>query len=593
MTGGAIPPSAATAAQPAPTHRPLLVLGGGLGLIGLWIVLQLWGLGSIPFHTHGEAREGLVVWQITHGGGWILPMRDGPTGIEVPSKPPLFHWMAAVVSLLHGRTDEWSIRLPSALLSLGGTLATYAAGTALWGPLAGLLGSAVVMTSFEWQRAATGARVDMTLTFGLLVALFSYLFFLRTGRSRWLAPFYGGMAFAVLAKGPAGVVLPGLVIAATCGLQRDISPLWRMQLIRGLIIVTVTAGLWYVLALFVGGFAFFHKQILNENIYPMFAPAEFQGGHRHGPIYLLGGLAAGFLPWTLFLPGPAITLWRERRTLSVRDPQLFLLSWIVIVFGTYSFAASKRSVYLLALYPALGLLVGWWWNSLVEVREPASTAPPSDPQWLRVMLTRLAQAAFGVVCAVIAVVALEDGGARVVEWVGSRLPGGADAAVNADWVGAALRQRPVQSLVFLGAAAAASWWLARALRRRRWGVTFAAMLVMISAITTFTQQVVLQEIGARQTYRDLMHAVRQVVGDQAGVFFYHTFDYGAVFYWRDHIADYSGDLSNDAPRYLLMAREDWQRATPAEREKFERVTLPPRLEQGDERRLVLVRKRSG
>src|ERR1044071_6720919 len=48
---------------------------------------------SAPIWQHGEAREGLVVWGIVHNNEWILPFRNG----ELPSKPPLFHWLAAVV----------------------------------------------------------------------------------------------------------------------------------------------------------------------------------------------------------------------------------------------------------------------------------------------------------------------------------------------------------------------------------------------------------------------------------------------------------------------------------------------------------------
>jgi len=596
MTDEEITPRCELTPERSPARTALAVAGGAVVLGVLWAVLQLWGLGKMPLHTHGEAREGLVVWQITHHGGWILPLRDGPTGAEVPSKPPLFHWLGALVAIAHGRTDEWSIRLPSALLSLGGILTTYAAGVALWGPASGLMGATVVMTSFEWQRAATGARVDMALSFGLLVAFFSYLFVARSGgRSRWLVPFYGGMAFAVLAKGPVGVVLPGLLIAALCALQRDVSPLRRLRLVRGLIAVALIAGFWYVLALIEGGFVFFGKQVLNENVYRMFSSSEYEGGHRHGVVYLFLTLLAGFLPWTLFVPGPAIALWRARRRLSASDPRVYLLLWIAVVFGLYALAVSKRSVYLLALYPALGLLVGWWWAA----KSTDPTVEESDqPRWWRLALRVAALAAAGIVALVLAATVVEWLGLPLIEWIAGLFS--PEARLYADWVAQALGGHALASSALLAGAGAALWWLARALReqapgidrRRRWRAVFVALVATLAASDLLAQQILLPEIAVHRTYRQLMPAVRRIVGPENDrLSFYRTFDYVAAFYWGGRINNYQGELTADAPPYLLMSRQQWQKLPADDRARLELVPLPAGDETEGDDRLVLVHKR--
>ncbi|MBI4516652.1 MAG: glycosyltransferase family 39 protein [Deltaproteobacteria bacterium] len=582
------PIAAAAEISPEPVpHRRLPLLAGALVLVVLWGGLQLWGLGRTPFHTHGEAREALVVWQMTHGGGWILPRRDGPTGIELPSKPPLFHWLAALTALVHGGTAEGSIRLPSAALSLGGVLATYAAGVALWGLPAGMFGAVITMTSFEWQRAATSARVDMALTFGLLGALFSYLFFVRSqGHRRWLVPFYGAMAFATLAKGPVGVALPALVIAASCAVRRDTTPLRQLRLGRGLLAVAVITGLWYLLALIIGGFDFFGKQVLNENLFRMFDATEYEGGHRHGPLYLLGGLAAGFLPWTLFLPGAAVGLWRARRELMAGDWRGYLLLWVAAVFGLYALAVSKRSVYLLALYPALGLLLGQWWASALS-----TTVGDLEPAWWRAVLRLVALLVAALMLVLMAVTGIEALGLRLVETAGAGWAG--EAALYSRWVGEVLHAQPAGILALLAAAAVSLWGLALALRRPgRWALAFAAMVGAACAGSVLTQQIVLPQIAAHKTYRDFMTAVRQVVG-QEPIAFHRTFEYVAVFYWGGHLASYQGELTDAAPRYLLMARADWEQLAAPQRGRFERVELPAGLEDGNRRRLLLLRRHDG
>jgi 4-amino-4-deoxy-L-arabinose transferase-like glycosyltransferase len=89
-------------------------------------------------------------------------------------------------------------------------------------------------------------------------------------------------------------------------------------------------------------------------------------GHRHSVGYLIAALAAGLLPWTFLLPSAALTLWGARRTIDRWDPRVFAALWIAAVFAPYAVAASKRGVYLLPLYPAVSLLLGWWVAELVR-----------------------------------------------------------------------------------------------------------------------------------------------------------------------------------------------------------------------------------
>src|SRR5207253_7113735 len=61
---------------------PLAILV--LTLVG--VALFLVNLGGYPFYTKGEPREAVTVFNMLHGGGFILPLR---AGIEVRSKPLL------------------------------------------------------------------------------------------------------------------------------------------------------------------------------------------------------------------------------------------------------------------------------------------------------------------------------------------------------------------------------------------------------------------------------------------------------------------------------------------------------------------------
>ena len=82
-------------------------------------------LEAMPFHTKGEPREALMVQSIVRDHHWILPRRNA---VELPAKPPLFHWLGAAVSFVRGHIDEGTVRLPSAVCSLIAAVIVLATG---------------------------------------------------------------------------------------------------------------------------------------------------------------------------------------------------------------------------------------------------------------------------------------------------------------------------------------------------------------------------------------------------------------------------------------------------------------------------------
>ena len=564
---------------PPPPARLLIVALYALVVVLAWGGTELWGLGKAPFHTKGEPREGLVVWEMTHGGGWVLPRRNG---VELPSKPPLFHWLGAVTSLVHGNTDEWSIRFPSAALSLGALLCVFAAGTALWTPRAGLVSALTLMTTFEWARAATGARVDMTLTFGLQLALFSLLFFLRPRRPGWLLPLYAGIILAVLGKGPVGAALPGLVALSMLLIARDFGPLREMRLGTGALAVTLGAGSWYLMALVLGGWAFFRKQVLAENLFTFLNSPQFGGGHRHPATYLLGALLLGMLPWTLCVPAAVSRLWRQRGSIGRTDGRLFLLVWIAIVFGFYAIAASKRSVYLLGLYPAVALLLGWWWD------EQMRAASEDADDWVAPVLAYSAWTLLVATGLLLLGIVLENLGAPVVTTVQRFLAPAAVPVTHA--IGALLRSArwPLLGLLLLLALTLAA--TIRAAAARHWVGLFAAVCITIVTTIIAVNQVIMPGIAQYQSLRRFMSAVRAVVGPHGGLFFYKAFEYEAVFYWGAHIPSYDGPWTASAPPYLLMDKSQWEEAQRTGQGQFQLVPLPEDADGGSDQRLVLIRR---
>ncbi len=323
-------------------------------------------LGGYPFYTKGEPREAVTVLAIATGGGVILPMR---AGIELPSKPLLMHWIATLLSMLIGGVSEWTVRMPSALFGLAGVLACYYYVRRLFNPRAALMSALMLAGSMQYLQSATGARVDMTLTFFMEVAFFEFLL-MAEGLTRRRMLLYVAIAMAVLAKGPVGLVLPAAVAFLWVAVRWRWDLVPGLRLARGAAVVAVLAGWWYVAASIIGGKAFVEKQLIAENFVRFVGAANFHEGHIHRFYYLEGALAGGLLPWTPLL---ALVIWRALRAPRPTDSRLlYLLIWFAVILGFYSFSHSKRGVYLLPMYPALATIIALYVVDAIDA--PACSA---------------------------------------------------------------------------------------------------------------------------------------------------------------------------------------------------------------------------
>src|SRR6266436_6564671 len=100
----------AAAARPrmraCPRTRTPSAWVAAVALVLLCAALYLPPAITTPFFTKGEPREGLVVRRMLENGDWVLPKRASGNGWTIASKPPFFHWLAALAASALGGTSE-------------------------------------------------------------------------------------------------------------------------------------------------------------------------------------------------------------------------------------------------------------------------------------------------------------------------------------------------------------------------------------------------------------------------------------------------------------------------------------------------------
>ncbi len=544
------------------TMIPANRLWWAAALLGFSLFLYFWGLGRIPFYTKGEPREATEVWEEIHAGEWILPLRNGH---ELPSKPPLFHWLGGLTALATGKVDEFSVRFPSALLATATVFLVFWAGARRWGTAAGVYAGFMLATNFEWIRAATTARVDMTLTAFLVGAFVAFDVIQSAPKPspRALLAFYVCMGLAALGKGPVGILLPALVVVTTLAFRRDFGRLRQMHLVTGGVLTLLIAGSWYALAIARGGEAFVKKQLLVENLLRFVAAESSGAGHSHPFYYMIGGFFTGFAPWSFLVFPLGAYLYQNRQRL-VALGYLYPLVWFGVVFSFYSLSASKRTVYLLPLYPAATLLLGAWWSRLTTEKSSMPSAA--------VRLLQLTGAVMAILVLIAICILLAYGfGAKPLDALRPLLHPKDQA--NLPLLQEILRARYSILLVWASVLVPVVGLFALSVHRQHWASVFASLVVFVASTMAVVNGVIHPELAWRRTFKPFLVVVRGVLNDQDDLSFYRTFDYGAVFYSRRHIPSLRNlnvpPGATGRRSYVLLWESVWDRLDPDQRGRLQ------------------------
>lgn len=359
-------------------HSTLIVL------ILLALTFLPW-LGMSLFNTKGEPREAIVSVSMLQTGNWILPESFGG---DIPYKPPFLAWCIALLSLLTGSVSEFTSRLPSAIAVIAMGVATYKffkrhSGSRRRGGMTAL----IMASCIEVWRAGMACRVDMVLTACMVGALYS-LYNYRHRGSRglpWTAIVL--MTMGMLTKGPVAILLPCLCLGIY-GLMRGdrFLPLFGKMVASGILALIIPA-IWYIAAWHMGGQEFFDLA-WEENFGRLTGTMSYES-HVNPWWYNIVTLIAGWLPYTLLaLLALFVARWKVlahaswigdswTRMRRMHPATLYSTVCAAVIFIFYCIPSSKRSVYLLPMYPfmayMLTLLVLWLANGSLAARRLLKT----------------------------------------------------------------------------------------------------------------------------------------------------------------------------------------------------------------------------
>lgn len=330
-----------------------------LWLVGLLLAaLLLYGinLGGVALRDWDEGTVAQVAREISRSQlgdlKWLYPTISG---IPYLNKPPLIHSLIALCYWLGG-VNEWTSRLPGALLTATSVPLLYGVGRELFPHRTPAVFAALVyLTLLPVVRHGRLAMLDGAILCFFLLLL---LCLLRTRRDlRWGLGV--GLAYGLLWLTKGIVALPLGAIALLFTLLDTPRLLRSVYVWMGLLLGLVPVVAWYLAQWLHYGQAFINIGLFNQAINRVWMPVEANTGP---PWYYLLEILKYSFPWVLFLPWGIRLAWQNRNLGWAKLALISAGGYLLVI----SLMRTKLPWYVLPVYPSIALMVGAYlatlWN---------------------------------------------------------------------------------------------------------------------------------------------------------------------------------------------------------------------------------------
>ncbi len=153
-------------------------------------------------------------------------------------KPPMLFWLSAVSFKLFG-ISNFAYKLPSLLFALLAIFSTYKLGKLLYSEKTGMLATLMFASCQAMFLITNDVRTDTILTGAIIFSIWNIAAYNKSGKLTSLFAGFIGIAAAMLAKGPIGLMVPALAFGSHFILKREWKNIFRWQWILGLLIVAI------------------------------------------------------------------------------------------------------------------------------------------------------------------------------------------------------------------------------------------------------------------------------------------------------------------------------------------------------------------
>lgn len=281
-------------------------------------------------------------------------------------KPPLLFWLSALSYSIFG-VSTWAYKLPSFLFTLLGTYSTFRLGQMLYNRATGIVAALVIYTCAAFFIFNNDVRTDSLLANCVIFSIWQLYAYLE--RPRWLNLFLAalGLAGAMLAKGPIGLMVPVLALAPQLVLKKEWKKLFRWQwlILFGIVALLLAPMVWGLYRQYGGDgpYFFFWKQSFGR------ITGENEWRNDSSFFFLWHTFLWAFFPWAFFFAfyffKDLVALWRNR-FIPTHSQEIITFTGVLLPFLALCSSKYQLPHYIFVFFPLAAILTARYLLRLVE-----------------------------------------------------------------------------------------------------------------------------------------------------------------------------------------------------------------------------------
>lgn len=315
------------------------------------------GLGKNHLIPWDEAIYAKVAKNMVVRNEYVVPYWDNfVTGWF--EKPPLYMWMMSGFMNILG-FNSLSARLPSAIFGFLTVILVYLIGRKFFNKTAAFVSSLALVTTIHFLYYSRSSMLDVTATFFITLSL--YLYWLAKNSDKKIFWIVSGLSagLSVMTKGVVGL-LPFLVmfvyeLTSLLFLKEKISRKLVFGYLMSFFSMLVVALPWHLAMYKMFGSSFINKYFL----YHVWDRATMAIEEKGNPFFwYVVVMKVSMRIWFVALLGALpLTLFKAYKK---ERKFVFLIVWALSIFLFFSSAKSKLVWYIIPIYPAVSLMVGYF-----------------------------------------------------------------------------------------------------------------------------------------------------------------------------------------------------------------------------------------
>src|SRR6266581_1021541 len=209
-----------------------------------WAIIYLPALGALAIKGE-EGRRILPAIRMLDTGNYIVPQVGSNPYFR---KPPLVNWLVAASFQFFGVRNEWTARLPSAILVLAVAIAFITVARATLGPKGSTIAALIWMTNIGIIEKGRLIEIEALYVSLCGLAIIFWLSFFLQKKSPWLTwlPASVFLGFGLLAKGPTHLAFFYGIVIAVLAYWKDWRVLVHPAHFVGLVVMIGIAAAWAI-----------------------------------------------------------------------------------------------------------------------------------------------------------------------------------------------------------------------------------------------------------------------------------------------------------------------------------------------------------